>query len=357
MPSPDSFSGELRALNGLVLELERECSDARDQARLLIALQSAFTAIAVARSADDVIARMLRATRNPLGFSRALYFTVDRDVRIEPLWKIDGSDVVEPNGETFDASPQTIMLAALRRTSPDGVGRADDLSAPLVDVRGWYVLSALTNADGTIGILYVDGHRAREPRDSEVGLVHALTTIASVAIESSVLLAKTQELAMRDPLTGLYNRRALTERLHDEMTRCRRAGVSLTYVLIDVDDFKHINDARGHAHGDLVLRTLAETLAHSSRAQDVVARYAGDEFVVLLTDVDRKRARILVSRLSGELRASGLRCSIGAALFPDDAADAGDLLAAADVALYATKAAGKDGFSFSKPSPQGAPHR
>lgn len=342
------MSAELRALNERVVELERERSEARDRARLLIELQAAFTSIAVARSTDEILTRMLRATREPLGFSRALYFTVDRDRGIEPLYKIDGSDVVEPNEERLDVRPGSSTLASLRRRFADGVGRADDLSAPLVDVRGWYALSTLANSEGTIGLLFVDGHRARAPRESEIGLVHALTTIASVAIENGLLFARTQELAMRDPLTGLYNRRAFSERLLEEIARCRMTRSSLTYVMIDVDDFKSINDTYGHAHGDVVLRKLADTLARSCRARDVAARYAGDEFVVLLTDVNRPQARVLVSRLSGELRAAGLRCSIGAALLPDDAIDAGMLLAAADGALYATKAAGKDGYSFAR---------
>ena len=117
-------------------------------------------------------------------------------------------------------------------------------------------------------------------------------------------------------------------------------------MLIDVDDFKRINDTRGHAHGDAVLQHLAQTLTRSSRAGDIVGRYAGDEFVVLLPNIDVEISRVLVGRLSTELRAQGLHCSLGAAIFPKDAIDAEGLLCAADRALYATKAAGKNGFSF-----------
>lgn len=251
--------GELRSLNDRLIELERERSDARDQARLLVALQTAFSTIAVARTSNDVIAHMLRATRTPLGFARAMYFSVDRDRGIEARWQVDGSDVIEPSTEQIDIRPGSSVLALLRGGTVEGVGRAGDLSAPFVDVRGWYALSALTNSDGAIGVLYVDGHRSREPREWEIGLVAALTTIASVSIENSVLLARTQELAMRDPLTGLFNRRAFAERLIAEIDACRTYARSLAYVMIDVDDFKNINDSHGHAHGDTVLRTLADT--------------------------------------------------------------------------------------------------
>jgi diguanylate cyclase (GGDEF)-like protein len=116
--------------------------------------------------------------------------------------------------------------------------------------------------------------------------------------------------------------------------------------MIDVDDFKAINDTYGHGHGDTVLQSVAATLSRSSRSCDLVGRYAGDEFVVLLAHDEPEHGRALVSRISADLRAAGLRCSIGAARFPADANEPAGLLVAADRALYATKAAGKNGFSF-----------
>ena len=339
-------SAEIRALTGRLLDLEHERSDARDQVRLLVSLQQAFTKIAVTRMPDEVIAQTLRAAYDPLGFSRAIYFSVDRERGVEARFEIIDSDVVEPSRETPDLRPGSALLRILRDPAAEGIGRAGELSAPLVDVRGWYILTALARADGTNGILYADGHRSSVPRDWETGLVRALGTIAAVSMDNSLLFAKTQELATRDPLTGLYNRRAFGERLLAEIDAARSYGRTLTYVMIDVDDFKAVNDSQGHAHGDAVLRRLAETLLASSRIEDIVGRYAGDEFVVLLTNVERHRAQVLVERLSAALRERGLRCSLGAALMPDDATDAASLLAAADRALYRTKAAGKNGYSF-----------
>jgi diguanylate cyclase (GGDEF)-like protein len=117
-------------------------------------------------------------------------------------------------------------------------------------------------------------------------------------------------------------------------------------VLVDVDDFKAVNDKRGHMEGDSVLRMVARTLTSCTRGDDIVGRYAGDEFVMLLSSADVEAGRSLVARVSATLRAHGLRCSLGAAQFPSSAADAEGLLAAADRALYATKAAGKNSFSF-----------
>ncbi len=337
---------ELRSLNVRLLELERERSDARDQARTLSALFASFSKIATARSAEEAVEGMLRTAYDPLGFARAIYFRVERERGIVAQQQLDGSDTVEPSFEVPDLRPGSALLSVLRDDLSGSAGRAGELSAPLVDVRGWYVVSPLSHAEGTLGVLYVDGHRAPEPREWEAGLVHALTTIAAVSIQNGVLFAKTQELAARDPLTGILNRRAFDERLGEELVHARRATRSLVYVMIDVDDFKKINDSAGHAYGDCVLRKVADTLVRSSRTQDVVARYAGDEFAVLLVDVEEFRARDMVARLSLGLRGNGLRCSLGAALFPYDAQDGANLMVAADRALYAAKSAGKNGFAF-----------
>ena len=336
---------ELRSLGARIAELECERSDAREQARTLVELQATFTSIARTRSPNDVIALALRAAYSALGFSRAIYFSVDRERGVEGRFAVDGCDVVEPYVDRPDMRANSAIVAVLRGEGGDGLGLAGELSAPLVDVRRWYVLSAVERGGNTHGILYVDDHKSRAPVTWESGLVRALTTIAAVSIDNAALFAKTEELATRDPLTGILNRRAFSERVVAEFAESRSAH-SLAYVIIDIDDFKNINDAYGHAQGDVVLKTLAVTLETSLRAQDVVGRFAGDEFVALLVDVDGASARALVARLSADFRGAGLRCSIGVALYPQDGADPESVFAAADRALYATKAAGKNGYSF-----------
>lgn len=336
---------ELRTLHARLAELERERSDAREQARTLVELQTTFTSIARTHSPDDVVALALRAAYATLGFSRAIYFAVDRERGVEGRFIIDGSDTVERCFERPDLRGSSALVAVLRGEGGDGTGVAGELSAPLVDVRRWYVMSPIERGGNMLGVLYVDDHKSRNPVAWETGLVRALTTIAAVSLDNAALFAKTEELASRDPLTGLLNRRAFAERVAQAFAIPYEAG-SLAYILIDVDDFKSINDAHGHAHGDTVLRSLATTLQRSSREQDVVGRFAGDEFVALLTGVDAETARLLVARLSSDFRSVGLRCSIGAALYPQDGTDPASVFAAADRALYATKAAGKNGYSF-----------
>ncbi len=337
---------ELHALSLRLFELERERAEARDQAHSLLALQDAFARIAVTRAPDQVVAHMLRAAYDPLGFSRGIFFRTTRERGIDARWQFDGSDAIETSSENPDLGPGSAILRALRGEPSQTVGHASELSTPLVDTRGWYVVSALSHAGGTLGVLYVDGHRSRAPREWEIGLVQALATLAAVSMANSILFERTHELATRDPLTGLLNRRAFADGLAQALASHEARGGTLTYVLIDVDDFKSINDAYGHSHGDTVLEHVAATLARAARAGDLIGRYAGDEFVVLLEHDDALLGRSLVARISADLKAAGVRCSLGAARFPHDAQDAAGLLVAADRALYATKAAGKNGYSF-----------
>ncbi len=340
-----SSTVESSTLTARVFALERACADLRDESDLARAVLEANREIARIRKPALVVGKLLQTMRHPLGFGRAIYATVDRVNGVEAKCQIDEGDVVEACDEQLDAREGSALLGVLRGEN-DGTGYARELSAPLVDVRGWYVLCVLRAADGPFGVIYVDGHPSGAIRPREAELVQNLASVAAVSIENGTLLERTQELASRDPLTGLLNRRAFSERVSAIISRAFALQAQFAYALIDVDDFKSLNDGMGHAHGDEILKDMAQTLLAASRADDVVGRYAGDEFVVLINNCDADLARALVARLSTSLRARDLRCSIGVALYPRDATGEHGLIEAADRALYNTKRAGKNGFSF-----------
>jgi diguanylate cyclase (GGDEF)-like protein len=283
----------------------------------------------------EIVERTLRTALDPLGFSRAAFSPVRERAGLPATLTLDG-------GELFEAIAPGDALAG----RGFDVGTRCDLTAPLVDCRNWYVVTPLEHAGRAHGTLYVDGHRHETPLEPETSLVRALAAIAAVALDNSALFADLQALAERDPLTGLLNRRAFDARAAAEIERCKRERRCAAYVLVDVDDFKSVNDSRGHAFGDAVLTRVASTLTRCSRPQDVVGRFAGDEFVVFFTGLDAALAYALVARLSSELRANELKCSIGAALYPHTETALEALFEAADRALYRTKAAGKNGFIF-----------
>lgn len=169
-----------------------------------------------------------------------------------------------------------------------------------------------------------------------------------LAAESeSVLRDELAALARTDPLTGLLNRRGLTEALDRETARARRTGNTVTLVLLDLDRFKRLNDSQGHAAGDTALVAVANILRRGLRAGDVAGRWGGDEFGIVFVDLDNAVAYDVIDRLRAHLvhpsfaaRAKRVSFSAGVASLAGAAATSDALMAKADAALYAAKAAG-----------------
>jgi diguanylate cyclase (GGDEF)-like protein len=163
---------------------------------------------------------------------------------------------------------------------------------------------------------------------------------------------RVEQQAVTDPLTGLWNRRHLAETLEREVLRALRFGHPISLIILDVDDFKQINDRDGHMQGDLVLETVARVVEDGIRTIDVAARYGGDELAVILVETDREGALILGERLADRMRETevslrdggsmGATISLGVATIPDSAGDLESLVDAADRALLRAKRAGKN---------------
>ncbi len=183
------------------------------------------------------------------------------------------------------------------------------------------------------------GELARSFQDMEQQIVRQMTELNASRDAMS-------HLAYHDALTGLPNRRMFEQRLAQALELSRRSGRDCALLFVDLDDFKAINDGRGHAVGDLVLQAVARTIVGAVRQADTVARIAGDEFTVLCENVDSEDAALQIAtklELAFEtpLQIEGLplpvRASIGVSLFPRDAQDAHTLLASADAAMYRVK--------------------
>jgi len=151
------------------------------------------------------------------------------------------------------------------------------------------------------------------------------------------LIENLQELAMTDPLTGLYNRRYIKEALKNMLETARRTGKTLFAMLIDLDGFKAINDNEGHLRGDRVLCDAAQALMSTLRQSDVLGRHGGDEFI-LIGLADRASAMVLVDRAAHAVRSrTGLGLSAGIGCWPEDAETADGIIAAADRSLGVSK--------------------
>jgi diguanylate cyclase (GGDEF)-like protein len=182
---------------------------------------------------------------------------------------------------------------------------------------------------------------------SELRLLGLLADQAAVAISNASLHQTVSRQAYSDMVTGLPNRRALDERLEEEVIKARRTGSTFAVIMLDVDGFKGVNDTYGHAIGDQVLRSLFNYLASGLRSTDFLARYGGDELTLILTQSDPPSAVVVVQKVlekvaqyvfkvpSGKELHLGLSCGI--AMFPVHANNAANLLRAADEALYRAK--------------------
>ena len=174
--------------------------------------------------------------------------------------------------------------------------------------------------------------------------------------------AQLKEFSFKDEVTGLYNRRFFSIRLEEEVSRYRRFNHPVSVVLLDLDGFKAVNDDLGHGAGDETLRAMAEILLKQSRGINVICRYGGDEFAVLLVETSKSGARLYADRIRYVLStwtfAHGRRvtASFGIASLPEDVAPAAEeLIRAADEALYAAKRAGKNRVSVHEDVAAGRP--
>jgi diguanylate cyclase (GGDEF)-like protein len=164
-----------------------------------------------------------------------------------------------------------------------------------------------------------------------------------------------RHLAMHDPLTGLPNRLLLRDRLDGAIARARRAQSNVAVLMVDLDNFKDVNDSFGHAAGDELLREMTSRITHALRACDSVARLGGDEFVIVLEDIaDPEGAALVAQRVletcerQVRVASHGVRtpASIGIAVFPNDGADSETLLKSADLAMYDAKSSGRGAYRF-----------
>lgn len=212
----------------------------------------------------------------------------------------------------------------------------------------------------TLGILHVRDDEgptsgaapATRPPDSTQRLAEALAAHVSLALANLRLRDTLRQQSTRDELTGLYNRRFMVEALERELLRARRARRTITLILLDLDQFKAINDTRGHEAGDEILKAVGQLFHTFLRAGDIVCRYGGDEFLFVMPELALPTALARASQICEAVKhiavwhqgrtLGPIAASAGVSVFPNHGDTTAQLLGAADVALYRVKARGGD---------------
>jgi diguanylate cyclase (GGDEF)-like protein len=217
-----------------------------------------------------------------------------------------------------------------------------------------FVIVPLKEEGRTVGLISLaDKGNGHSFSKEDLDLLQTMGSFITMAMGRSALHEKAEELreiSITDPLTGLLNRRYLQERLTEELERSNRHGLPICLIMVDIDDFKQVNDTYGHSKGDEAIKSLAEILRKTIRSIDVASRYGGEEFTVMLPQTDKKDAHRIAERLrqsfstegTAQLQIPSLTISIGLSSFPEDADSIDELIDSADRALYQAKRSGKN---------------
>lgn len=235
------------------------------------------------------------------------------------------------------ASPASRSSSTARRTAPHSA-----LAVPLLS-RG-----------RVIGVVEVtDPPAAAGRRVEQAELISFLLEPAAVALDNALLLKKSEQLSCTDDLTKLYNSRFLNATLRREVERSRRYGTAVSLIFLDLDGFKDVNDQHGHLSGSRTLVEVGSVIRETVREVDVVSRYGGDEFTVILPQTGPEGAAIIAERIRARIEAKEflsayglhvrLTASFGIACYPDHGRTKDDLIARADQAMYRVKGRGKNG--------------
>ena len=223
----------------------------------------------------------------------------------------------------------------------------------------WSLCVPLLAQGSALGLLHVTGTGSTE-RASAQDVVETIAEQLGLALVNLQLRDRLRVQSLRDPLTGLFNRRYLDESLQREVVRCQRRSLPLAVLMLDVDHFKAFNDTHGHAAGDALLSAIGHALQAATRSEDLACRYGGEEFTIVLVDADADEAMARAEQIRNAISTTTVQhmkqalgpctASIGLAMLPRDALTPAELLEKADAALYRSKAAGRDRVTAATPA-------
>jgi diguanylate cyclase (GGDEF)-like protein/PAS domain S-box-containing protein len=347
---------ELRGANA---RLQAVVMDLEARSRDMVALSRASQVMQSCARLEEAMQVIARAGAGLFeGVPGGVYTaTPDREL-LEPVATWEGLNSVEP----FRAED----CWALRTGRVHQLGE-DALALPCPHVPAdieWSVCVPLIAGTETLGVVHLRVE-SRADRDSSLARIEELATLVrdqwGLTLANIRLRDTLRDQSIRDPLTGLFNRRFLDESLERELQRARRRGKQFSVAVLDLDNFKVFNDTHGHHGGDAVLRYLGRFLLESTRSEDVVARFGGEEFVIIFADTalaeGNKRAELLAEgwQRRAEEAASVLQplptLSIGIAEYPACGDGVHDVFGAADAALYSAKEQGRNRVIAAVPRP------
>jgi diguanylate cyclase (GGDEF)-like protein len=316
-------------------------------------IESLFTSVATCRSEDElggVLKAMLATIREMVSADCGMIYLVEDSIK-DVIEKIaDGAPV--PEGRFAPGLTDRWVIEDGFCVHVPDLGRGPDLRRFSSDgVFSSVVVVPLRSRGKTYGLLEVWSRMESHFTSDDLGFLSLLSMLAAGMIRNAEHL---ETLIFRDPLTHVYNRGFLEDQLEREIERYKRTNEPVAFLLVDVDNFKKVNTEFGHPVGDLVLAAIGHLLEDKVRQIDVVSRYGGDEFGIILPDTIREHAYLTAERLRSvveqhdftadcpALGEAGMTISIGGAICPDDAVTKENLIERADRALAEAERGGKN---------------
>lgn len=306
-------------------------------------LYSASRKIGTSIDLNTTLKLSLEQAQNLTPFDQGIVYLVDGYVLMPVAHQGPVPDAVRYS--EVEKGQGLVGVAAQRRKAEIATRSEIDGSSRVT--RSHQLALPLTAGEHLVGVLLLERQRSAF-EDHEIQLLSILAGQVASALENARLYSDMAMLARLDGLTGVLNRRAVLENLTGELARCRRYDLRLSVLMVDLDDFKRVNDTFGHMAGDTLLRKITASIQAQVRSVDMVGRYGGDEIIVILPETTPLKAYTAAKRICAAVRSLTaaevlpVTCSIGLAGYPQDGDTAEQLLAAADQAMYKAKELGGD---------------
>jgi diguanylate cyclase (GGDEF)-like protein len=338
-----------------VTRMKRAETEAVEARRLADTLREAGLTLSSKLDFRQISALILDLLKRVIAYDIGAFLTVEgTELKLAGIRR--PKDIRNLIGESYPLAGSRLCQMAVQRKRPliGAISEPEDILLPLrpdLDLRSFLGVPVVFG-DHVIGLiaLYNSGGRSFDEQDLRVAELFG--SQVAIALDNSRRVEQFERQAVTDELTGLYNRRAFLRMGEKEVGRARRYQRPLALILFDIDHFKNVNDSHGHLIGDHVLRVMTELVTKTTRATDVVCRYGGEEFIVLMPEAGREEALAMAERLKQEISrmtvvtAGGtlsLTISLGVAeLKRDEDEDLEGLIGRADRAMYQAKAAGRD---------------
>ena len=341
----------------LAIAKERALQAAQDRAQELDALQRATAALLSTLDLENLLGQILDASISAIpAAQQGSVYLVARDtgqlqvraVQTQADPRIRAFTQAASNSYTARAVRERIpLLIHNAHNGDEDHAAAKTLPSEIAST----IIAPLVIGDQILGAISLESLQRNAFNETDLALLVSFAATATTAIQNAELHAEVQKQAVTDTLTGLYNRRGFLELGRREVERAMRFGHPLTALMFDIDLFKQINDLYGHLTGDRVLMGVTSRCAQELRQIDLLGRYGGDEFIVLLPETSLENARFVAERLRLKVAQMNLRAnnrplqlsiSIGVAALDGDCKTLEDLVEKADHALYQAKEAGRN---------------